>query len=150
MLVIAAAIAVISIVNSRHIARKKQSIDMLMDMRCDKLMNDALATISKLHNNDEGLRKFAQPSNRASEEAEHLRLALNHFEYIAVGIRSGIYDEILVKDGIYTTIVDTFFKTEPYIKAVRQVTNRETIYQDFECLARRWDNKKLQKRKPRN
>lgn len=143
-------VAVISVLSARSIARKKQSADLLFDSRDDKELVEGLRTLAKLHD-DSGvnIRSFALKANVDTEAAKAIRYVLNHYEYVSVGVQSGIYDEAMLKEGSYNTVVRLYQRAKPYIESVREVNGRPTIYQEFQWLAKRWEEKPIGERKKR-
>ena len=63
---------------------------------------------------------------------------LNHFEFIAAGIRNGDIDEGLFRDSERGTMVCAFEAFEAHIYSVRSRRGREAIYEHIEWLYERW------------
>ncbi len=69
-----------------------------------------------------------------------LTYLLNQYEYMAVGIKKGIYDEELLKDATKSSTVAAYKITKPFITAIRENLSspRPTAYKEFEALSKRW------------
>jgi len=78
-----------------------------------------------------------------------VRYVLNHWEYVSVGIQSGIYDEKMLKNASYNTVVSLFKYARPFIEAVRENNGRPTLYQEMQWLAERWEKAGPPKKKGR-
>ena len=74
-------------------------------------------------------------SSRAIERRK--AAAVNHYEYVAVAIRQGIYDETIFKNASYTTLIKLYDRTKPFIDEMRRI-KAPTVWQEFEWLMLRW------------
>ena len=91
--------------------------------------------------------QYGAEEHKASEEAAAIRTILNHYETMAVAIHEGIADEEIYKRWHFTTIKTHWKSSEGYIKKVRARVNCDTIYGEFEELAKRWEKKPLQQKR---
>jgi hypothetical protein len=147
ILLVAAILAYLAIRSSRAIERRKAAAEVIFSSRKDSEFLASIHKISEIHFSDRNIATFAKHDNNGSPEAQSIRYALNHYEYIAVGIQQGIYDEDIFKHSHYTTVVKLYEHTKSYIDERRRLTERPTAYQEFECLACRWKENPL-KHKP--
>ena len=69
----------------------------------------------------------------------HLRLVLNHYEFVSAGIRRGDVDEQLVKDAERGTILSAYESLERWIFELRTNRRRQSLYEHLEWLHRRWE-----------
>lgn len=143
MLLVAAVVAYIAIVNARKIERKKAAINAIVSSKRDEELTKALRHIAALHNQEKNMASFAKMANINTEDSRYIRYALNHYEYVSVGIFHQIYDENIFKSSQYTTVVKLFERTKPYIEQARREKESETIFQEFECLVCRWKENPL-------
>lgn len=145
ILTLGVVVAVVSVITAKIIARRKQTIDALMAGRNDKGLLDGLACVAKLHNKDDAnMRSFAKPERRNEQETEQLLFVLNHWEYVAIGIRKGIYDDNMYRLATHGTATGLYSKARPFIEALRQNHARPMIFAEFEHLAERWLKQPLQ------
>lgn len=131
----AAVFAYVQIRSSRKIERRKAAAEAIFASRNDKELKEARSMIKALHAGERKMSAYAKDEN--SEEIKIIRYALNHYEYVAVAISQGIYDEAIFKNAMYTTLTRLYDRTKPFIDEVRK-SRAETAYQDFECLMVRW------------
>lgn len=68
----------------------------------------------------------------------HFRQILNHYEFVAAGLRNGDFDEKLLKDSERATYVQLFRCCQNYIWAMRDSRDRMTLYEHLEWVHRRW------------
>lgn len=138
VLLLAALIAVVAMVVSRRIERRKASAAVLFSTRRDGELTRCLRHITTIHATDQNMAMWARKDKNDSEEAKSIRYALNHWEDISVGIAHHIYDEEIFKSTNYTTVRRLYERTKPFIDEVRRVSEAPTAFQEFECLACRW------------
>ena len=148
-------VAALSVWNFRDIAKKKEALNMLMAQKQDDSLIKAILTISKRHidpNYDIGQLGYEYKDLTAGQQKDRVAIAyaLNHCEYVAVGIHRKTYHEKLVKDASYNTIINLYLQTEPFIQTLRQQKKTDTYFQEFEALAKRWKCKPLRKKKIKN
>jgi hypothetical protein len=80
------------------------------------------------------------PINGDQDTVDAIRRVLNHYEFIAAGIRNGDFNEILVMDSERSTIINMFEGCKEYIWALRNDRHRMAIYEHLEWLCARWCN----------
>ena len=143
-LLTAVVVAITSVISVKITARKKQTADLMFGTRADEKLGNGYKCLQKLHNKTGmNIRSLAKKKNRNSEEANHVRYVLNHWERVFVGVRQGIYDEGMLHESNYTIVVNTFDQARSYIEAVREKDARPTTWQCFEWGVKRWKKKKL-------
>ena len=75
---------------------------------------------------------------------ETLRIAtrriLNHYEFIAAGLRNGDFDEQLILDTERSTVIQIYDGCKEYIWSLRDDRKRMSTYEHLEWLADRWNN----------
>lgn len=139
-------VAVISVVSARIIARRKQTIDALMASRTDTNLQDGLECVSAIHHKeDANLRAYAKPERRKDPEVDKLLFVLNHWEYVAIGVRKGIYDDDMFRIANQGTVTQLYDRARPFIEALREHYQRPMIFIEFETLAARWKLRPLKK-----
>lgn len=144
MLVVGAIIAVVSVHTSRVIARKKQVADILFSRDRDQQLADGHKAIREILNSDnDNIASFARADRMSDPRAVHLRYVLNHYEHIAVCVQSGIFDEEMLRQAMYGTITRLFKTVKPFIDELRKDPTRATVFQEFQWLAMRWNDKPL-------
>jgi len=148
LLIVASVIAIVSVLSAKATAKRKQSADLLLHNRKDSELVSALRRISDMHEKgDGGIRDLAKKERATSDDAKLVRYALNHWEYVSVGIQAGIYDEDMLRKASYNTVVTLHKNVSPFIDGLREISGRETLYQEFRWLAKRWEEKRLTTKK---
>lgn len=144
MIMTGVVVAITSVVSARTIARKKQTADLMFGTRSDEKLSDGYKCLARLHNAaDSNMRALAREDKRNSDEANEVRYVLNHWERVFVGLRQGIYDEKMLREANYNTVLKTWAQAKPYIEAVREAEQRQTYYQCLELYAKQWKRKPL-------
>ncbi|MBC2659781.1 DUF4760 domain-containing protein [Pseudomonas sp. MSSRFD41] len=137
-------VAIASVISARNTARKKQTADLLFGTRSDEKLSDGYKCLQRLHNSDDAnMRALTKEDKKNSEDANQIRYVLNHWERVFVGLRQGIYDEKMLREANYNTVIKTFNQARAYIEAVRELEQRPTYYQCLERAAKRWKRKPL-------
>lgn len=146
VLLIAAVIAWIAIRTSRSLERKKAAAQVIFSSRQDEQLTAAVHTISLLHESDKNMATYAKKENQGTDQSKAIQYALNHYEYVSVGISQQIYDEQIFKHSSYTTVTNLYNRTRTYVDAVRKEIDSNTTWQEFQCLACRWLNDPLEQK----
>lgn len=132
-------IAVTSIKSARELARKKSSIDLILDSKHDDNLEKGLNVIREIHSNPkEDIVKFAYPEMFKVEQNVDIRYVLNYNEFVAIGIREGIYDERIIKNATHRITTKSYEMCEKYIEKVRDDVGVKTIWCEYEALYKRW------------
>jgi len=143
-------VAVVSVLSARATAKKKQTADLLSSTRADEELVAGLRCLSELHNRpDANIRQYASDLKASSDEAKSIRYVLNHYEYVAVGLQSGIYDEGMLRRASHNTVVNLFTHARPFIEALREHKHRPSLYQEMQCMAEHWQELGQPKKKKR-
>lgn len=119
-------------------AKKRAIIDLLIAQKSDPnyikdskivraLKSDTTACLSSEINSPDSAKKDAILS------------VLNQLEFIAVGIRIGVFDEELYKQLCCHSVLKTWEAASGFVYELRKQTHIKTLYQDLECLADRWE-----------
>lgn len=139
-----------TIKHTRTIAKQKETALLLFHARTDDGLRDGYRVIRELHScsTDNIVSYATDPSKKGSDKADKIRYVLNHWERIAICVGHQIYCEKILKESNYTSVVNIFEQAEPFIRAMRKDANTETIYQDLECMVKRWRSAPLAKRQP--
>ncbi|MGF1624671.1 MAG: DUF4760 domain-containing protein [Alphaproteobacteria bacterium] len=121
----------------RTLARKQHTINIMLKGNFDERLRSAHKQIA-----DHIRAHTTFPEPKAPEFQAllpDLRLILNHYEFIAAGIRRGDVDERLVIDAERGTILSLFEKSETYIFSTRTNRRNQALYEHLEWLHVRWE-----------
>lgn len=139
-------VAIVSVLSAKNTARRKQTADLMFGTRADKELSEGYKFLQTLHDaNDQNIRHYAKREMRHSEEANKIRYVINHWERVCVGLRQGIYDETMLKEANFHTVLGLYKQASPYIEAIRENEGVGTYYQCLQELAERWKKKPLAK-----
>lgn len=123
-------------------ARTRALIDLLMQHKSDKDLVDATSAVYKLHDNGTRLSTLVAVD---SPERRIILKVLNTHEFIAVGIRMGAFDEKVYKQMQCSNVLKLWNAAQGFVIEMRQVDAKQTIFQDFERLACRWEKQPIKK-----
>ncbi len=132
---IAAIIAIWGVITQRLIARRKATIDFLNDAEKDQDVIKARKKFIELTRRPGGLVDLAEPDKRGSDDAEAVRLVLNQYELISIGVQRGILDLVILKLFSRGAILTSWDKAAPFILALREKTHNPNLFYEFEQLA---------------
>ncbi len=147
MLALAAILAAIAVWRAGVIERRKAAAEVIFSSRRDDELRKAIRHVILLHAGDQNIARYAKADQLDTDASKLIRYALNHYEYISVGIQQHIYDEQIFFDSMHTTVKSLYSKTKPYIDEARGRLGAPTVYQEFEWLACRWKDRKVKPKK---
>lgn len=134
---VAATIAIVGIRTQRDIARKRATLDVILRSEADKDLIEARRRFTQLAHEPNGLLPAAAIENEGSADTEAIKIVLNEFELIAIGIDCGILDEHLYREWFRTGLLRHWKHAHPFIEELRRRTNNRLIYKEFEALKNR-------------
>lgn len=129
-------------------SKKSQTSVFFAESRHDIKYLEGQHTLSQVHNSGKSFRAYIFPQGvdlTDEEKADRIKIqyCLNFYERLAVSIKNGSYHEQMIKEVFYSSIVQNFEYSEPFIKALREKKGRNSYYQEFEWLAKRWKKSPL-------
>ena len=137
-ILISASVAVWAIFYNQGIARRRATVDLIMDEKRNQEFLRARKVVRDLHEANAQFAKFALLENVGSPENEAILTVLNAREFVAVGIREGAFDEETVKRLQYSVFIRDWNALQTYIMEFRKSRGYPTLFQDFEWLAKKW------------
>lgn len=148
-------IAYSTIHSSRATSRERATLDTILDDNKDDSLTQS-KNIVLMFNEDpkayylkhkkEGERDLAHlfcvaHHNLTNDEAEiraHFLKVLNRYEFYAIGINKGLFDEELFKRMYCSTMLKFWGVVNPSVSQLREFAKKDTLFKDFESLATRW------------
>ena len=128
--------------HNHEMIRKRATIDILIQENQDTDLVQAKRIVAQLPP-EASFIKYMEPSfcdkKEAEAEKESIRILLNRYEFIALGIRTGAFEEEIYKRLKCSDVMDTWKKAKPMIMELRRQKERNTYYQELEWLASRWE-----------
>jgi len=144
---IGSCIALYTVFSHRKISKLKNSMDFVNSYNEDEDITKAIKEINDLKSKPSTeIEKMATIDGRC-DNTLHIRMVLNYYEVMAICIRHKIYNETIIKEAIYTTVLDTWGICQPYVKERRKQDGKSTYYQELSILTERWREKPLKKKK---
>lgn len=86
------------------------------------------------------------------EIKHHIFTILNYYEYLSIGIKNGVFDEIIIKDSAKGGLLKANRLFGEYVKHLRteRHTNNKKLFIEQENVANKWINEDSQKLQERN
>jgi len=123
----------------RTLAKKQHTITVMMKANFDA---EFLKARSEITNYIKGTSKLPDDfltNDKYIALGASVRRVINHYEFVAAGLRNGDLDERLVKDSERSTFVMVYVNMKDYIWSLRNGRDRMTIYEHLEWLHNRWE-----------
>lgn len=136
--IIARHVALSSIEKQREIQAKKATLDLIAAQEVDREFIEAKSDFNEQRDKPSGFKRFAEdpPSGKI---LANVRLVLNRYELIAVGIEQGILDEAFYKSWFQNSLLKDYRASLVLISDIRDKENNRVIYTKFERLAKKWN-----------
>lgn len=143
VLLVSAVLAILSLRIQRRLARSKNSIDLQNNYLASERMHELMVQVAKVAREKDAkwLAELAAIKKQEGEDKEkidainNIRIVLNSFERMAIGVGSKVYDEKLLFRSYRGFVTETYEKLYPYIKE-KQEGGR--YYNNFCDLAIKW------------
>lgn len=137
---LSAVAAVYIIYHNGKLAKRRALIDLIIQQKSDEKLIEATREVYALSKAGNHLSQLVD----SDKESTILRV-LNNQEFIAVGIRTGAFDEGVYKESQCSNVLKLWTATSGFIQEVRKIDGKNTIFQDFERLAKRWEKNPIKK-----
>jgi hypothetical protein len=132
---IGAAVAIWGVLTQRAIARRRATLDHLSRGELDGDLIAANSDFVRLAK-DGGLEIWADESKQNTKEVQSIKTVLNDQELISIGIQRGIIDYKLYRMWNRTGVIRRWTYAEPFVKKLRERSNNDALYHEFEEMAR--------------
>lgn len=143
-------IAIATIIYNVNTARKVHTSVFLSESRFDTDYKRGLSTLRRIHDSGKSFRSYMFPANGQVDLSEEERIerkeivyCLSFYERVAVSVKNKTYDETMIKEVFFSSVVNNFDISEPLIKAIREKENKSTYFKEYEWLAKRWKRSPL-------
>jgi hypothetical protein len=117
--------------------RSKALIDLIVEQKTNKDLIDATKLVYKLGREGNHFSEYA-PESKSGVERDAILMVLNNQEFIAVGIRTGAFDEEIYKQIQCSNLLKVWRLSAGFVAELRKISGNDTIFQDVETLADRW------------
>lgn len=144
-----ALIAIYVIYHNGKMARRRATIDLIINEQKDTQYNEFYNRVRKMIENQQRLVDLAHELDNThlqdGEDFTAVRFVLNRLEFIAQGIRQGAFEEQIYKDLKYTNIMSLWREVRPLVEEIRRKRKVPTYYQELEWLTSRWKDAPIEK-----
>jgi Domain of unknown function (DUF4760) len=143
---VAAGIAIWGVLSQRAIARRRATIDLIAKNEADHDLITGYQKFVELAIDPKGLAIWADQSNEKTPETQSIRLILNQYELVAIGIQLGILDFKLWQRWGRSTTIRTWKHAAPFAAKLRDRLENPAIFHEFEELAKALQDNRMPKR----
>lgn len=166
-IIISAIAAVFVLKNNAKLARRRATIDIIINLQNDCIYNECYKSVSDLISRDVCLVDYANNKQTAesaacgsvldeiyadnakidekAKEFSDIRFVLNRLEFIAQGIRRKAFEEDIYKDLECSNMLRLWKAVCPLVMEIRRKHSKDTYFQEIEWLAKRWSKKPIKK-----
>lgn len=132
--------AILGAIWQRRISRQTLTYNTLINQLWDKDYISTRKQFIGIRENDGGqkLEQLARSESETDSQSEAVRLILNNYEMLALGISTGVLDEEIVRRYSKTNTCRDFERMRPYIDEVRKTFPK--VYVEYEALYEKWRN----------
>ena len=122
----------------RKIARQTLTYNTTMEQLWDKDYIEQRTIFIGIRDGEgsEVLASLAEKNNETEEESTAIRLIMNNYELIAIGIKTGVLDENMLKLYSHKLFCHDFERMRPFINEVRKSWPK--VYIEYEELYEKW------------
>ena len=145
--VIAAIVAAWGVFSQRAIARRTLTLNHMSQIDSDRDYINARKLFIKEAGRRGGLSRWAAPGKEYSKECQAIRLVLNEFELISIGIQFGVIDYEFYRRYYKGTVIKYWYAAAPFVYSVRHQIGSKAVYHEFEEMYRWFEDDRLPKRK---
>ena len=129
--------AVDAIRHSENQARQRAIVDLIIAQKTNPEFVKQSKIVRELRDNkDICLATLVQEHDNPTKDA--ILSVLNQIEFIAVGIRLGVFDENMYKQLSCNSVIKTWESASGFVCELRKATGIQTLFQDLEILVSRW------------
>ncbi len=127
--------------------KRRATIDLVLHQKQDRELQAALRHVLDLR--EKRVTNFAKYlEDRNSEDFKNIVRVLNNYEFIAAGIQEGAFDQELFKRMQYSVVLKNWDALHGFVTEFRRQNDIQTLFQEFQRLAQRWESSPLKKYNP--
>jgi hypothetical protein len=139
-LALSAVIAVVVLFSNSRQAKLRATVDLVLHENENAKLQTALEQTRDYRQGRKSAVDLASPARVADPENIHVRTLLNHYEFIASGIKEGAFDEESFKRMQRSSVIQIWKSFSPYVVAKREEGNgTPNMWTELEWLAKRWE-----------
>ncbi|UXN34375.1 DUF4760 domain-containing protein [Avibacterium paragallinarum] len=137
----AAIFTALSIRSNTKNSRRRATIDLILHQSQNHELQSAITLVNRL-----ARQKIPLIDHFKTDDGfrDSILKVLNSREFTSTGIRENIFDEQVYKRSQCSNFVRDWERLECVIKYIREQTKKDTLFQDFEHLGKKWKENPLQ------
>ncbi len=147
LVLISTFVAIAALINTRNVARRKATLDLIEKVESTDHYRALNATFSRLRRG-KGFAQLANPGSEADEaDRAQVNDYLNHYELVSVGILRGILDEAFYKSWMRGAFIRDWNAAADFVQGERWRDDGQGAWQyhpqifcAYEGMARRWSS----------
>jgi hypothetical protein len=144
---LAALVGAGGIVSQRIITARRATIELISHFESHGGLGEAKKIYNELVSaGGAGLTQFAEEKHWGSPQTEAIRVVLNQFELVSIGVQRGILDFELYRRWYKAGVLRHWDQSSLFIVALRKRMNNPLVYNEFEQLVDWMSGKKRPKR----
>jgi hypothetical protein len=125
-------------------ARSRATVDVVLHQKSDTELQASRQKFAELHATKQSFTKYACGElTDFKEENRAILDVLDGYEFIAAGIRTGAFDELMYKRMKCSLVIRDWKTLEPYVLELRRTTGRSRLYAELQWLAVKWEKEPL-------
>lgn len=136
-----AAVAVIYF-NGRQ-SRKRATIDLILNQKNNSELRQSTRKVWDLEKENGTFAALARDTS--SEDCICVLRVLNSHDFVALGIRKKAFDENIYKMSQYSNFMKIWNASDGFIREIRTIEKKPTLFQEIEWLANRWEKGPIHK-----
>jgi Domain of unknown function (DUF4760) len=119
-----------------RLLRLKSTIDAVSNDRHNEVQRQARIKFSELRSNGTSFTSYI--CNNHKEENDAILAVLSNYEYMAIGINEGAFDEAIYKRMVRGLFIRDWENLTAYVHELRTKHKNVKLFKDFESLACKW------------
>ena len=143
---IATLVAIWGVVSQRSITRRQTTLQHIAQLESDRDVIEARKRFVELAKEPGGVAFWSENDKERTDEATKIRLVLNSYELISIGIQRGIIDYEIFRRWHRSSTIYYWERGAPYIMGLRARLNNDALYHEFEEMVRWFKDGKMPRR----
>lgn len=140
-----------AIIRNERINKSRATIDLIINEQKDEVFTKSFKRVQIMVDSKQRLidlpNEIETEHSQKDADFSDVQIVLNRLEFIAQGIRQGVFEEQIFKDLKHTSIMRLWREVKPLIEEIRRKKGVPTYYQELEWLTDRWEKNPIKKLK---
>ena len=118
------------------LAKRRATIDLVISQRANDEFQKARKELVKLHSDGNAMGKWAADECEGTVERNAILEVLNHYEFIAAGIKTNTFDKKLYQIMQHSMTLKDWKALKGFVSDFRNKHDNQKFFQEFEWLAK--------------